>query len=223
MVRQISLILLVVVLGGAAAHSQTSKQTAPPAPKFSAIHISQSGAFDGNVYSNKDLGFTISIPKGWSLFSEDLNKAILTLGREKIRTNESEKFEAEMDKSVANTRILFQTTPFAFGKPGNTANLICGIEVLRMAGTIEAYLEFNKRLVLANPDTRLLKDLNPVTFAKTPFISFTTEGRTPGGTYKQLYIATMRKGVALFFVVTFTDDKYQKEVGESLQSLEFSK
>ena len=185
----------------------------------SAETIAASGSFDGKLYTNRALGFSILGPGGWEFYSSELNKAIVAKNREiAVKSNNS-----GLKNSAANTQILFQAIPPKLDGMDRTARFSCGIERLDKPASSEQYLEANKRLVLAGAGVRLKKDLYRVVFAGSNFSAFEVESLVNGAALSQRYIATVRKNVALFFVVATFDSRQDPIVDHSLQTIKFGK
>ncbi|MFM9905781.1 MAG: hypothetical protein ACKVQJ_14555 [Pyrinomonadaceae bacterium] len=189
-----------------------------------AIVIAESGTIEGMLYGNKELAFTFLIPGTWHYYSGVQNKAALDSGRQTAKisqVNLSKPEQEALDASIANTQILFQATPFPLGDPKNTALLSCGIERLQAATTKEKYAAANKKLVLLTPNSKITKDVYAVTFGGVSFTGFDVEGSAAGKTYRQNYLVTVRNGVALFFVTTLQDEKYDQMLDYSLKTIKF--
>ncbi len=185
----------------------------------SAEAIAASGSFDGKLYTNSHLGFTILAPGGWNFFTTDQNKAIVAKNRETaVKTT-----DITVQSSAANTQVLFQATPPSLAGQENSALFSSGIERLVKPMRVDAYIDANKKLVLSSPNPTLAKDIYRLTFGGVKFAAFEVEGVRSGGKYRQRYIATIRKNVALFFVVTLYDPKQDVIVDFSLQTIKFSK
>jgi hypothetical protein len=228
MVKLFGSILLAGMISAVSVFGQGQKDSSASPLKLSgptAEAIARSGSFEGKLYTNKLLGLTFLIPGGWSVFSDEQNRNALAVGRENVRTGVSAKDDEELDKSLANTQVLFQATPpslgASFGGPGNSALLSSGVERLHVQATGEKYLEINKALVLHTPGTKIVKDNYTVTFDGGTLSGFDIEGRTGNTIYRQSYLATVRKNVAVFFVITYYDHKFDKIVPDSLKTLRF--
>lgn len=184
----------------------------------SAEAIAASGSFDGKLYTNSQLGFTILAPGGWNFYTTDQNKAVVAKNRETaVKTADT-----TLQSSAANTQVLFQATPPSLAGQEKSALFSSGIERLVKPTTVDVYIEANKKLVLSSPNLTLAKDIYRLTFGGVKFAAFEVEG-VRGVKYRQRYIATIRKNVALFFVVTLYDPKQDAIVDFSLQTIKFSK
>lgn len=186
---------------------------------LTAQQIAESGSIEGNVYKNKFLGFSITIPQDWVLISEDANRALPEVGRQMSATKpENEK--QNIISSISNTRVLFMVLPFAPGDGRNAASIACGVE--KVPGfLLKTYAEQNKRFVLETK--RLKKDLYPQIIGGVRFNGFEVEGESNGVSFDQIYLVASRKGVAFFFVLTFSGDTYRKTALDTLKTLTFER
>jgi hypothetical protein len=180
---------------------------------LSADEIAEAGAFDGQLYTNKALGLTILAPGGWAFYTYNQNQALVNANRTKNASAAS-----------ANTQVLFQAMPPKGLGPGKTATLSAGVERLIKPTTAAVYSETNKKLLLtASPQLALTLDVKEEKHGDATFSVFEVSGKTDGQTYRQRYMATIRKGVAIFFVATFYDNKNEFAVEASLKTLKFGK
>lgn len=205
-----SLAIAAVLSGGAVvAHAQTS----------SAETIASSGAFDGKLYTNRALDLSILAPGGWDLYTPQQNE----VAESKNRDAAFKSTDFTRRDSAANTQVLFQTTAPKALSSGKPAVLSAGIERLAGASTAKDYIEKNKKLVLASSNAKLLKDIYSVTYDGVAFNAFDVEGSADGASYRQTYLATLRKNVAIFFVSTLYDAKQDFAVAASLKTIKFGK
>ena len=203
-VRLVSILSLLVVLTSISALGQKLP---------SADAISASGSFNGQLYTNTALGFTMLAPGGWKFYTLEQNKALVAKNRENAAVSGDEALE----NAAANTQVLFQAMP----QREKTALLSCGVERLKTNSTAQKYIGANKELVLRRPGVKVTKDIYAMTFGGVSFSAFEVEGSTSVGIYRQRYIATVRKSAALFFVVTLYDNKQDEIVEHSLRSINF--
>lgn len=185
----------------------------------SAEAIAASGSFDGKLYTNSQLGFTILAPGGWSFYTTDQNKAVVAKNRETaVKTADN-----TLQSSAANTQVLFQATPPSLAGQEKSALFSSGIERLVKSTTVDTFIEANKKLVLSAPNLTLAKDKYSLTFGGVKFMAFDVEGVQGSRKFRQRYFATIRKNAALFFVVTLYDPKQDVIIDFSLQTIKFSK
>jgi len=220
-------VLSTACLGMAVGQSRQKNAPASANSKLpSADAIAEAGVFEGQLYSNKLLGFSMLMPGGWNIFSKDQNKAALDAGRNSSRAANAGLSQAERDKlesSIENTQILFQAAsrPEAEGK--STAFLSCGAERLASATTKEQYSERNKKLVLMISGSHLTRDMYDFTIGGISFSGFDIDGTADGRPYAQSYLVTVRKGTALFVVTTSMDGKNQFALDAAFKTVKFAK
>jgi hypothetical protein len=186
-----------------------------------AQQIAESGSINGNIYSNKLLGFSITLPEGWTLLSDDANQITLNAGREIISAAKTRQRKQEIEISISNTRILFQTMPFPLGSAGNSALIASGVEKIPPMMDLRTYVEHNKKLVLETKE--LKRDVYSQTLGGKAFSAFEVKWSQGEHDLEQIYFVTLRKGAAFFFVLTFGDDTYKKTASDTLKTLTFGK
>jgi hypothetical protein len=178
----------------------------------SADEIAQSGNFDGQLYTNKVLGLTILAPGGWTFYTYSQNQEIVAANRGK-----------NANASSANTQVLFQATPPKALNPNKSAIFSSGIERLTKTLTGEQYAKANKDLVLSASPVVLTKDVYETKLGGALLYAFEITGKQGTDAYRQTYLVTVRKGVAVFFVETFYDNKNVFAIEASLKTLKFGK
>lgn len=187
--------------------------------------VAASGVFEGKLYTNGLLGFSVLVPGGWNIFTAEQNNAALAAGQANTLSNSwrmDEKVRVELNRSMANTQILFQATSrIAKGEP--LSRISCGVERLTESAPIEQYVERNKRLVLLTSPTKLAKDVYSTTLGGTAFTGFDVQGAVEGKVFKQRYLVSIRKGYALFIVTTLWDNINDAVLDASLKTLKFGK
>lgn len=192
----------------------------------SAETIAAAGTFEGQMYRNKLLGFSILAPGGWKIFDPDQNRESIKAGRRTasiVYDRLDPREQAALKNSVANTTVLFQASSRPDPTGISTAILSGGVERPFAATTKEKYAAANKKLVLLASPVQLIKDIYNVTIGGVGFTGFDIEGRSGGKSYKQTYLVTIRKGTALFLVSTLKDDKNAFAIEAGLKTVKFGK
>lgn len=191
------------------------------ASTVTAQEIAESGTFDGSVYRNKSLGFSLSIPKTWSLISDDMNKAGLETGRKLITEGQSADKEQALNASIARTRVLFQAYP-STSPLGTTGLLACGVERTPDGITQDQYAAENLRLLQESSlKAQLTKSIYKTNVGGKSFSAFDVQIVRGDMTMDQTYYIHMRRGVAFFFVLTRYDRSYEKQLADVLTRLSF--
>lgn len=192
----------------ALAASISAQKVAAP----TADDIAASGSFNGQLYTNKTLGLTILAPGGWTFYTAEQNSDVVSNNREK-----------NANDAASHTQVLFQAYPPKALSPEKSVLFSAGIETLETVETSKAYIERNKTLMIASPGVRVVKDTYAANIGNTAFTGLDIEGSSNGSPYRQSYLVTMRKNVAIFFVSTFYNDKNEFAVNASLKTIKFGK
>jgi hypothetical protein len=179
--------------------------------------IAAAGTFTGQEYANAALGFSILAPGGWSFYGAEQNRAAV----ERNKQTAARLREARLETEAANTQVLFQAIPPKFAGQDKQAILSAGIEKLGSPTTAEKYAADQKSLILGASTAHVTREIYNVAYGSVPFAGFDIEGTLKEGTYRQRYLMTVRRGVALFIVATFFDDGQSAIVNASLRSIKF--
>lgn len=202
----VAFIALIFLFTGRASSQGLEAPPPKPAAGPTASEIAQSGERNGSVYRNRLLRFSLSTPEHWNLASEEMNKALLAEGNEKIKANETKSRQQAFDRSVANTSVLFALAKFPFTDSGNSATLACGFERTAPGQTIQTYAQSSKELVLNKLTSgKLTKDVYSLRIDGTEFVAFDIEAIENGIKVSQSYYVSARGGGILFFVLTWVD------------------
>lgn len=205
---------LFVVLCVAAAMSVTSfgqKITT------SAQTIAESGSFNGQLYSNTALEFSILAPGGWNFWSSDQNTALVDKNRERAAVS----YDNKLKNSAANTQVLFQAEQRSMKGVERKAMLSCGVERLQTTSTTNMYIAASKDLMLRTSGVKITRDIYSLTLGGVSFGAFDVEGTISGSPFRQRIIGAVRRNAALFFVITLYDKTQDEMIEHSLQSIKF--
>ncbi|MBD0372176.1 MAG: hypothetical protein ICV60_15145 [Pyrinomonadaceae bacterium] len=198
----------------------TSQSAPPPAPvpaKFAGLDY---GKVAGSSYANNFFGFRLVIPFGWRVQGQEVKDMLSEKGRETIKTDNAQT-NAQIDTSVNNTVNLLTIFKYEFGAATDfNASLICGAEWLPTSMSANQYL-VNARKVLEMSSQQGQYSIKP----------FTTE--TVGGegfavmevvtsSINQKYYVSIKKGYALFFILTFASDEDEAVLRQAIRSVRFS-
>jgi hypothetical protein len=198
--------------------SQSAARPAPQMPaRFAGVDY---GNVTGSSYANNFFGFRLTIPFGWRVQGQEVKDLLSEKGRESIKTGNATT-NAQIDTSVSNTVNLLTLFKYEFGATTDfNASLICGAEWLPTSISANQYLA-NARRVLEMSQQQSQYSFKP----------FTTE--TVGGegfavmevgtsSVNQKYYVAVKKGYALFFILTFTSDEDEAVLRQAMRSIRFS-
>lgn len=198
--------------------SQSATQTSAPMPaRFAGLDY---GSVTGSSYANNFFGFRLTIPYGWRVQGQEVKDMLSEKGRESIKTDNAQR-NSQIDTSVNNTVNLLTVFKYEVGSSTDfNASLICGAEWLRRAMTADQYLANAKRVL----------EMSPLQ-GRYVFKPFSTE--TVGGegfavmevgtsTINQKYYVSIKKGYALFFILTFATAEDEAVLRQAVRSVRFS-
>lgn len=158
-------------------------------------------------------------PGGWNFYTADQNSELVARNRENAAMSGDETLKI----SAGNTQVLFQATPHTVAGREMNALFSCGVERLTKSSTTEKFIAAYRNLVVQRAGVKVINDISTIKLGGVNFSTFETQGATDKGTYRQKYYATVRRNAALFFVITFYDDKQDAIVEHSLRSMTFIK
>ena len=179
--------------------------------------IAAAGVFSGQEYSNSALGISILVPGGWTFYDAAKNQAAIDQNKRVAAASQDARFQS----SASRTEVLFQAIPPAFGGQDEQAILSAGAERIDAPMTTGQYTSFNKSLVLNGSNAKITKDTYTQDLGGVQFIGFDVAGTRKEGAYRQRYLMTVRRQVAVFIVATFFDDRQERVVDASLRSIKF--
>ncbi len=205
---QRSLLLVLVLAGPLLVLAQKSP---------TADAIASAGVFSGQEYSTPVLGFSMLAPGGWKFYDAQQNKSAVDRNKQIAAS----KGDAKLITSAANTQVLFQAIPPSYGGQDRQAIISAGIETLTTPRTSERYATEQRDLAVASTQAKLTSDLRRSTYGGVEWWTYDIEGPSSRGPYRQRCMITVRRGVAIFLVVTYFDDRQQQIVDGSLKSIKF--
>lgn len=176
--------------------------------------IKAAGKFTDTGYENPTLGFSITAPVGFTRMIDEANKEILDKGRELVKEGKSATTVKDIDKSVSNTRVLFQYN-------GSGAVLTAGIERVPAGYTSKSYAESNISMLKGVGTAKLSKALYERSIGGRVWQAFQVDINANGVIISQLYLMRLDGRNAVFFVASISDSGLTDTVLASLNSLKF--
>src|ERR1044071_1806163 len=181
------------------------------------------GVVKDGTYSNADLGFSFTYPKGWVVHGEATKERILEIGREKIAESGAAPKPA-VEVALKNTYQLLTVFRHPLGTPGITFNpavLVMGENVAYAPGIKNGndYL-LNVRAILLKTGAQVLhKDPIECRFAGSQFFRDDLDVQVNGVHLVQTSFATLIKGYALVFIFLGEDQKSADEIAKAMETL----
>jgi hypothetical protein len=179
------------------------------------------GKVTGSSYANDFFNFRLTVPYGWRVQGQEVKDLLSEKGRETIKSTNAQT-NAQIDNSVSNTVNLLTIFKYEVGTSTDfNASLICGAEWLPSASISANQYLVNARRVLEISQ-------QPGQYSFKPFATETVGGEgfavmevgTP--TIQQKYYVAMKKGYALFFILTFATDEDEAVLRQAMRSVRFS-
>ncbi len=183
------------------------------------------GTVQGSVYSNDYFGMTATLPGDWSIQDREAMKMIMNEGK-KMAAGKDKNFKRSLDAAEAQSITLLA----AFQHPLGTQvrfnpNLMCLAERVRnMPGIKEGkdYLEHSKKTIARSQmRVKFIGDITRDTLDDVDFDIMTSELTLGGMNINQKTYATVRKGYALMFIITFISGDQEDALLDILESVTF--
>jgi hypothetical protein len=178
------------------------------------------GSVTGSAYSNNFFGFRLTIPFGWRVQGKEVKDLLSEKGRESVRTD-SAQTNAQIDTSFDNTVNLLTIFKHDVGANAEfNASLICGAEWLPRSLSANQYLLNAKSVLEMSPQREqyLFKPFSTETVGGESFSVMEIETSS----LTQRYYVSVRRGYALFFILTYMSDEDEAVLRQAIRSVRFS-
>lgn len=173
------------------------------------------GVFQGELYSNKALGFSFKAPPKWFVPSEDQLKKYVELGKAEYRTG-----DPRLDNKVGNDKVEFAITK---KKIDSTENPILGYGLTKQGSseiTANMVATAARDYFIKVPTFKLNKDISKEKLGNREFVTFEL-GFDTGSKQKVRTYMTMVEQYTLTFVLTYWEDADLKLMVDSLDTIKF--
>lgn len=179
------------------------------------------GTVTGSAYANNFFNFRLTVPYGWRVQGQEVKDLLSEKGRETIKTNNAQT-NAQIDNSVSNTVNLLTIFKYEVGSSTDyNASLICGAEWLPNTS-------ISARQYLASSKRTLEMSQQAGQYSYRPFATETVGGEefavmeVGTSSIQQKYYVAMKKGYALFFILTFATSEDEAVLRQAMRSVRFS-
>ncbi len=184
------------------------------------------GVLQGNDYTNKYFGFSISKPSEWVALDNEARARIMNIGA-KMAFDDDENLQAALKLAKLRNFSLFSFSKYAFATSGKTNSNIMGIaENISFTNQIKTADDYfsNMRAVLKRSRLkhRIGKSVGRRVFGGVSFETMKVHAEIKKTKIEQDYYAVLKKGYALVIVVTYTNDESKKITENILASLKFN-
>ena len=183
------------------------------------------GTIENSVYRNKYFGLTITFPAEWSIQDQESRQRMMKMGKEMI-TGEDKNLKAAMKASELQSVYLFAVFKHPLGAPVTfNPGIVCTAERIRHAPGIKRGKDyhFHARKVFESSqmDVSFPRDISTENLGGVDFDIMYLQITQAGTTVQQEYYATVMKGYALAFIVSFTTDEEKAALGKVLDTIVF--
>lgn len=181
------------------------------------------GRIENSTYINQYFGLKVSLPSGWHVEEREKSEAILQVGSELLKGSDKQ-FNAAINKSIANTILLFTFTKVPFGpESALQAAVQCGVQRMNNPGTTSyMYMLSTKKYLLdSSLHYKITRDIQTQPVGGLDFSVLEAEKTSGNVIVKRKYYCTIRKGLALFFAVTYVTEEDRLVLEKMMQTVKF--
>ncbi|HYO92541.1 MAG TPA: hypothetical protein VEQ40_12930 [Pyrinomonadaceae bacterium] len=196
--------------------SNDSPTSTSASNKFAGVDF---GSVTGYSYANNFFGFRLTIPYGWRVQGKEVKDLLTEKGRETIKTGDAQR-NSQIDKSFDNTVNLLTVFKYDVGAARDfNASVICGAEWLPRSMSANQYLLNAKNVLESSSQGK---------FLYKPFATETVGGEgfavmeVETASLTQKYYVSIKKGYALFFILTYASDEDEAVLRQVMRSVRFS-
>lgn len=202
-----------------------AEATATPAPSADEQGTITTGQLDGNAYSNKYFGLTLTLPEGWSIATKEEMAQIYQAGLEYLGTmSEDAAKKAKLAEQKSIYAFYVSKHPLNY-TGGTNPNIQLMFENLGLAGMlVPTGKEYCEALIAQFQNAQMpytFDDITEITFGGQQFFELPATFNLNGIEGTQRYFCTVMKGYALSFIVTSFSEDDAAEFDAILQSISF--
>ncbi|HEX8457065.1 MAG TPA: hypothetical protein VF656_07200 [Pyrinomonadaceae bacterium] len=208
------------VWGQAAPHPHDSATPSSQGDSIDSETKPWNGRIDGQTYINEYFDLSATVPDGWFIHSKEAVEAVKRRGKGLIKPDDKQTVAA-VEQSINRTLFLMTATPYT---PGSRP--VIGVQITAEPdpkGVLKTGADYLTQLKLMTTRIKLpfeiVKDIEPVMLAGRDFhvIQFKVlEGGVEKG---QRFYATIKKGYALIFITTYTNEDERKATDKIVQMI----
>ena len=183
------------------------------------------GAVKDSVYHNEYFGLNLALPSGWSVQGQEMRQRVAAAGL-KMAAGDDKTFRAVLKASEQQSVYLLM----AFQHPPGSSvafnpSIICVAERVRdVPGIVRGrdYLFHLKKLMESSQvKLQFPKDISTEKFNGIDFDVMHVSMTVGPSTVQQKYYATIMRGYALGFIVSFTTSEQESVLQKALEGVSF--
>ncbi len=184
-----------------------------------------SGAVENSTYRNDYFGLSVKLPSEWSVQDKETQQKLMNLGRKRVQ-GDDKNLKAVIKASEMQTVNLFAAFKHPIGTPvPYNPNIMCLAERVRHMPGIKRGKDYHfhsKRLFESSQmEVSFPKEVSTEELGGHDFDVMYVELPITGMTIRQKHYATIMKGYALVFIVSFTNGEEESALDNVLSSVTF--
>lgn len=183
------------------------------------------GTIENSTYTNNYFGLSVKFPPEWSVQDQKAQKNLMDMGSKMISQGDKN-LNAAIKASMSETVSLFFVSQHLLGTPvSSNPNIVCIAERVRETPGIKSgkdYL-FHIRKTLESGQMKFAfpKEVTTEKLGGRDFYVLYGEMPMGGTTVRQKWYATIMKGYALTFTISFTNEEEQSALDNVLSTVTF--
>ncbi len=179
------------------------------------------GTWTGPTYKNQYFGLTLTIPQGWQVQDASVKQRINEKGKELVTSDDPVKKD-QINQAVENTLNLVTVSQYPLGSAA-TSNpvFVCGAEKVprTMVKDADYTAGLKQSLQYLQVPIHVAKDIYTQTVGGVEFSVIDLALDFNGTTVNQRYYAHIKKGYALFFIVSYQTEEQFRMQTEMLKTV----
>lgn len=183
------------------------------------------GTVKDSVYQNKYFGLSVTLPADWSTVDQETRERLMEMGGQ-IMAGDDKNLKAVAKASEMTSVNLFLVSEHPMGAPvQSNPNIMCVAERVREAPGVtrgEDYLFHTKRLLEASQvKLTFTEETASRSLGGRDFDVMSAQMSMADVTVRQKYCATIMKGYALVFIVSFATDEEEAALEDIMKTVTF--
>lgn len=184
------------------------------------------GNIDGRTYSNQFFHCKLTVPEHWHVQTKTQNEELMQKGAE-IVAGDNEHLKEVLDENLIRVANLLSVFKYKVGSNLSfNANIVMIAENIKLAPSIKNgkdYLKESKKL-LEKSELKydyVSDEMELLNLGGKSFYAMHANKKIESSQINQIYFASIIRGFALTFVITYQNETDQEILSNILNSLEF--
>lgn len=205
---------------------QAGRPSPPPPPKPMPKADVGPGRLEGDSFAHDYFGISFTIPQDWVVQSADDKLALMNEGARLTESTAGERQKAQIAAATQRTNFLLGLFKYAPSRPAADFNAHLAFMVERVpTAVVKTGADYmNMSLMTLRSTGAKMEPVGPVrteTLGGAAFAATDVRMTLPTGAVAQKFYATVRRGYALIFIYSYSDEGDLETFEEVLQSVRF--